>query len=57
MRHRMGYVNGYLSKRYVLKPCAGDGAPEDEEVHVYINELASSLGAYLYGRKMYETMV
>ncbi|MCE7062129.1 dihydrofolate reductase family protein [Dyadobacter sp. CY343] len=23
----------------------------------YINELASSLGTYLYGRKMYETMV
>jgi dihydrofolate reductase len=32
------------------------GAP-DEEVHAYVNELASSLGAYLYGRKMYETMV
>jgi dihydrofolate reductase len=32
------------------------GAP-DEEVHAYVNELASSLGAYLYGRRMYETMV
>jgi dihydrofolate reductase len=32
------------------------GAP-DEEVHAYVNELASSLGAYLYGRKMYEIMV
>jgi len=35
----------------------GWGAPEDEEVHTYINQLASSVGTYLYGRKMYETMV
>jgi dihydrofolate reductase len=35
----------------------GWGAPEDEEVHSYVNELASSLGTYLYGRRMYETMV
>jgi hypothetical protein len=35
----------------------GWGAPEDEEVHSYINALASSLGNYLYGRRMYETMV
>jgi dihydrofolate reductase len=35
----------------------GWGAPEDEEVHTYINALASSLGTYLYGRRMYETMV
>jgi dihydrofolate reductase len=35
----------------------GWGVPEDEEVHSQINELASSLGTYLYGRKMYETMV
>ena len=35
----------------------GWSAPEDEEVHSYINELASSFGTYLYGRKMYETMV
>jgi dihydrofolate reductase len=35
----------------------GWGAPEDEEVHSYINALASSLGTYLYGRRMYETMV
>jgi len=33
------------------------GAPDDEEVHAYVNELASSLGVYLYGRKMYEIMV
>jgi dihydrofolate reductase len=35
----------------------GWGAPEDEEVHSYINQLASSAGTYLYGRRMYETMV
>jgi dihydrofolate reductase len=35
----------------------GWGAPEDDRVHSYINELASSVGTYLYGRRMYETMV
>src|SRR5882724_12894022 len=35
----------------------GWGAPEDEELHSYINEFASSFGTYLYGRWMYETMV
>jgi dihydrofolate reductase len=35
----------------------GWGAPEDEGVHAYINELASSVGTYLYGRRMYDTMV
>lgn len=29
----------------------------DEEVHSYVNDLTSSVGLYLYGRKMYETMV
>lgn len=33
------------------------GAPEDEELHASINVLASSVGTYLYGRRMYETMV
>jgi hypothetical protein len=35
----------------------GWGAPEDEGVHSYVNELALSVGTYLYGRRMYETMV
>jgi dihydrofolate reductase len=35
----------------------GWGAPADAEVHTYINELGSSVGTYLYGRRMYETMV
>jgi dihydrofolate reductase len=34
----------------------GWGAP-DEEVFAHINELASTFGTYLYGRRMYETMV
>ncbi len=32
------------------------GAP-DEEVHAFINELERPIGTYLYGRRMYETMV
>jgi dihydrofolate reductase len=32
-------------------------ATPDEEVHAYINELAAPVGTYLYGRRMYETMV
>ncbi|TAK14159.1 MAG: deaminase [Anaerolineae bacterium] len=33
------------------------GKPDDEGLHAYINELASSVGTYLCGRRMYETMV
>ena len=32
-------------------------AVPDEEVHAYINQLELSVGTYLYGRRMYETMV
>jgi dihydrofolate reductase len=32
------------------------GAP-DEEVHSFVNELIRPVGTYLYGRRMYETMV
>jgi dihydrofolate reductase len=34
-----------------------DWAAPDEEVHAFINDLARPLGTYLYGRRMYETMV
>jgi dihydrofolate reductase len=34
-----------------------DWSAPDEEVHSYVNELVSSVGTYLYGRRMYETMV
>ncbi len=33
------------------------GAPEDEELHAYINALVAPVGTYLYGRRMYEVMV
>jgi dihydrofolate reductase len=29
----------------------------DEEVHAFVNEFERSIGTYLYGRRMYETMV
>jgi dihydrofolate reductase len=34
-----------------------DGYVADEEVHAFINDLDRPLGTYLYGRRMYETMV
>jgi dihydrofolate reductase len=34
-----------------------DWAAPDEEVHAFLNELERPFGAYLYGRRMYETMV
>ena len=32
-------------------------AAPDEEVHAFVNDLERSAGTYLYGRRMYETMV
>jgi dihydrofolate reductase len=34
-----------------------DWAAPDEDVHAFANDLGRSIGAYLYGRRMYETMV
>jgi dihydrofolate reductase len=34
-----------------------DWAAPDEEVHTFVNDLARPVGTYLYGRRMYETMV
>jgi dihydrofolate reductase len=34
-----------------------DWAEPDEEVHTFINDLQRPIGAYLYGRRMYEVMV
>jgi dihydrofolate reductase len=39
---------------------AGGGfewAAPDEEVHAYVNDLERTVGTYLYGRRMYETML
>jgi len=34
-----------------------DWAEPDEEVHTFVNDLERTIGTYLYGRRMYETMV
>jgi dihydrofolate reductase len=34
-----------------------DWAAPDEQVHAFVNELERPVGTYLYGRRMYETMV
>jgi dihydrofolate reductase len=34
-----------------------DWAAPDQEVHTFVNHLERPIGAYLYGRRMYETMV
>jgi dihydrofolate reductase len=34
-----------------------DWAAPDDEVHAFINDFERSIGTYLYGRRMYETML
>jgi dihydrofolate reductase len=34
-----------------------DWAAPDEEVHTFVNDVERPIGTYLYGRRMYETMV
>jgi dihydrofolate reductase len=34
-----------------------DWAAPDQEVHAFVNDLERPVGTYLYGRRMYETMV
>ncbi|HEY3000848.1 MAG TPA: dihydrofolate reductase family protein [Kribbellaceae bacterium] len=34
-----------------------DWAEPDEEVHTYVNDLISTVGTHLYGRRMYEVLV
>jgi len=34
-----------------------DWAAPDDEVHAFVNDLVRPVGTYLYGRRMYETMV
>lgn len=34
-----------------------DWAEPDEELHLFVNDLERFIGTYLYGRRMYETMV
>ncbi|MCE0537129.1 dihydrofolate reductase family protein [Kineosporia rhizophila] len=35
----------------------GSGVAEDAEVHTFVNDLFRPVGTYLYGRRIYETMV
>ena len=43
---------------YVADPAGKfDWAEPDEELHTFINEVTAPVGTYLYGRRMYETMV
>ena len=43
---------------YVEDESGGFGwAKPSDEVHVFVNDLERSVGTYLYGRRMYETMV
>jgi dihydrofolate reductase len=43
---------------YVEDDQGGFGwAAPDEEVHAFVNDLERPIGTYLYGRRMYETMV
>ena len=42
---------------YTTDPAGSfDWAAPDEEVHSFINQRERSIGTYLYGRRMYETM-
>lgn len=34
-----------------------DWAAPDEEVHAFVNDLERGIGTYLYGRRMYQTML
>lgn len=42
---------------YAAEPGKSDWATPDEEVHQFVNDLVRPLGTYLYGRRMYKTMV
>jgi dihydrofolate reductase len=49
----LGSLDGYFedaSGRF-------EWAAPDEEVHAFVNDLERPVGTYLYGRRMYETMV
>jgi dihydrofolate reductase len=46
-------LDGYIEDR----DGSFDWAEPDEEVHTFANDLERRVGTYLYGRRMYETMV
>ena len=46
-------LDGYLEDEHG----SFEWAAPDEEVHAFVNDLERPIGTYLYGRRMYETMV
>lgn len=46
-------LDGYVADEYGNF----DWAKPDEDLHLFVNELERSIGTYLYGRRMYDTMV
>ena len=46
-------LDGYIEDKFG----SFDWAAPDDEVHTFVNELERPVGTYLYGRRMYETMV
>ena len=49
----LGSVDGYFEDA----DGGFDWAEPDEDVHAFVNDLERPIGTYLYGRRMYETMV
>ena len=46
-------LDGYVEDRHG----SFEWAAPDDEVHAFVNDLERPVGTYLYGRRMYETMV
>jgi hypothetical protein len=46
-------LDGYLED----EEGRSDWGMPDEDVHAFVNDLERPIGTYLYGRRMYETMV
>src|SRR6266700_2331380 len=46
-------IDGYIEDEHGKFDWAAPG----EEIHAFINDLERPVGTYLYGRRMYETMV
>lgn len=49
----IGSLDGYVEDAHGKF----DWAAPDEEVHAFVNDLERPVGTYLYGRRMYQTMV
>jgi len=56
MTAKLLYVTPTSLDGYIADDGNFSWAAPDEEVHAFINDLVRSIGTYLYGRKMYDTM-